>query len=150
MLDDIPPSAGILVPRIHFVISDSKNATMGARSSGVPGRSMMRASSSARAPSVSRKSPKLNDSRQQDREASLFFDGDSSLRIHQLCKFIDCCHHGKTPRQCFDLFAFTSETSWMKKTTFEKRLSEIIHDLLSWIPHHTFWSGGPPEGISIS
>ncbi len=64
---------------------------------------------------VSRKYPKLNDSRQQDREASLFFDGDSSLRIHQLCKFIDCCHHGKTPRQCFDLFAFTSETSWMKK-----------------------------------
>jgi hypothetical protein len=25
----------------------------------------------------------------------------------------------------------------------------IIHELLSWIPHPTFWAGGPPEVIYI-
>ena len=27
-------------------------------------------------------------------------------------------------------------------------LQKIIHDLLPWIPHRTFWPGGLPEGIT--
>ena len=26
----------------------------------------------------------------------------------------------------------------------------ILHEPLGWIPHPTFWAGGPPEGITIS
>ena len=52
----MPPSTGMLAPRIQALASDSRKAMTGAMSRGVPGRSMVRASSSARAPSVCRKS----------------------------------------------------------------------------------------------
>ena len=60
-----------------------------------------------------------------------FFDGDWFLRTHRLCKFIDCCHHGKTPRQYSILFTFILQPSWVckKGKHTHTHTSNIIHDL---------------------
>ena len=52
----IPPSTGTFVPRIQAEPSDNRNATTGAMSPGLSGRSMVFMSSSARAASVAMKS----------------------------------------------------------------------------------------------